>query len=59
MSMTDPPPYPETNDDTGAEPERGPAAGTPRWMSVLGIAIVVLVVLMLFALHLSGGVGPR
>jgi hypothetical protein len=52
------PRYPDTEDDTGAEPDRRSAAGAPRWIRVLGIVIAILVVLTLVALHLSGAIGP-
>jgi hypothetical protein len=55
--MTDPSPYPDTDDDTGAEPDRGSAAGTPRWLSALGIVVVILAVLLFVVLHLTGTVG--
>jgi hypothetical protein len=56
-SKTDPTPYPDADDDRGVGSDRGSAAGTPRWMSVLGIVVVVLVVLVFFVLHLTGTVG--
>ena len=51
--MTDPPPYPDTGDDTGVRPVRGspPYPGTPRWVwvfGVIGIVVVLLVVIILF-----------
>jgi hypothetical protein len=50
-------PDPDT-DDTGLGPERGSAAGPPRWITVLGVVVIVLVVLTLVVLHLTGAVGP-
>lgn len=41
--MADPPPYPDTGDKTG----------TPRWVKVFGIIIIVLV-LLFGVLHLTG-----
>jgi hypothetical protein len=49
--MADPPPYPETGDDTGP--------GAPRWVKVLGIIAVVLV-LAFVIVHLTvGGLGDH
>ncbi len=56
--MTDPPRYPDTGDDRGAEPGRGPTTATPRWISVVGIIFVILLVLLFVLLHLTGTVGP-
>jgi len=56
--MADPPPYPDTGDDTGAGPDRGPTTGAPRWVSVVGIIVAVAVLLLVVVLHLSGSVGP-
>jgi hypothetical protein len=53
--MADPPPYPDTGDDTG---ERGSATGTPRWVFVLGIIIAIALVLLFVVLHLTGTLGP-
>lgn len=50
--------YPDTGDETGAGPDSGSAAGTPRWIKVVGIVIAVLVVLMFVVMHLTGAVGP-
>jgi hypothetical protein len=38
--------------------DRGSSDGPPRWVTVLGIAVAVVVVLVFVALHLSGAVGP-
>jgi hypothetical protein len=56
--MADPPPYPDTGDDTEAEPDRGSATGTPRWVSVFGIIIAIVLVLLFVVLHLTGTLGP-
>ena len=56
--MAHPPPYPDRGDDTGAGPNRGPTAGTPRWVSVVGIIIAIGLVLLLVVLHLTGSIGP-
>jgi hypothetical protein len=39
----------------GLDPESAPR--TPRWITVLGIAIAVLILLMFVVLHLTGAVG--
>ncbi len=55
--MANPPPYPDTGDDTSAEPDGGPAAGKSRrayvyWIIGIGLVLLVLV------LHLTGALGP-
>ena len=56
--MADPPPYPDSNGDTGDDtrvrPDRGSTTGTPRWVKVFGIIALVLVLLFVI-LHLTGG----
>lgn len=54
--MPDPPPYPETDEDTGVRPDR--TTGTPRWVSVAVIGAVVLVVAVMVVLHITGTIGP-
>jgi hypothetical protein len=49
---------PDARDTGGPGPERRSADGPPRWITVLGVAVAVLVVLMFVFLHLSGAVGP-
>jgi hypothetical protein len=56
--MADQPPYPDTGDDTGGEPDRESPAGTPRWVAVVGIVIAIGLLLLFVVLHLTGGVGP-
>lgn len=53
--MTDPPPYPDTSDETGARSGHGSATSTPRWVRVVGIVVFVLFVVFLVAQHLVGG----
>ena len=48
----------DTDDETGVGPGRGAAAGTPRWVAVLGIVIAVGLVLVFVVLHLTGVLGP-
>jgi len=55
--LADPPPDPDT-DDGGAGHNRRPAPGTPRWVTVVGIAVLVLVLLFVI-LHVTGLVGPH
>jgi hypothetical protein len=56
-SVTGPPRYPDA-EDTGVERDSRSGGGAPRWITVLGIVIAVLVVLTLIVLHLTGAVGP-
>ena len=56
--MAAPPPYLDTGDDTGARPDRGSTTGTPRWVSMVGVAVAVGLVLLLVVLHLTGSIGP-
>jgi hypothetical protein len=55
--MADPPPYPDTGDDTGVGPERGSTTSTPLWVKVSG-AIALVLVLLFVVLMLTGGHGP-
>jgi hypothetical protein len=59
--------------DRSAEPDRGPAGaypGTPRWVKLLGIAVLVVVLLVIIVMvavggqhgpgrHLPGGAGGQ
>ncbi|MBA2527829.1 MAG: hypothetical protein H0V18_18915 [Pyrinomonadaceae bacterium] len=49
--MADPPPYLESNDDTGDD-----TGSTPRWVYVFGVIVIVLV--LLFVILLITGHGP-
>lgn len=59
-------PAPETEHDTGVGPDAGvgvgpdggSSAGTPRWLSALGIVIAILLAVGFVFLHLSGAIGP-
>jgi len=55
--MADPPPYPDTGDDTGgdtgARPDRGSTTHAPRWVKLSGIVVVGLVLLFVI-LHITG-----
>jgi len=48
--MADPPPYPDSNSDTGDDtrvrPDRGSPPSIPRWVKVFGIIVIVLVLLV-------------
>jgi hypothetical protein len=57
--MTDRRPYPDdTDDDTGVGHDRGSTTSRPRWLSVLGIVIAILLLLLIVGLHLTGILGP-
>jgi hypothetical protein len=63
--MADPPPYPgskgDTGDDTGVGTDRESTTGTPRWVWVVGIIIIVASLVMLARMLiiplLMGGMG--
>ena len=46
------------DDDTKSGRERASVGGPPRWVVVLGIAVAVGAVLLVFVLHLTGVLGP-
>jgi hypothetical protein len=52
--MADPPPYPDSDSDTGVGPDRGSTTGTPRWVKVFGIIFLIVVLLFFFELFTSG-----
>lgn len=56
--MVHPPPYPDAGDDADVGTDREPTAGVPRWAAVAGIAIAIILLLLIVALHLSGVIGP-
>jgi hypothetical protein len=62
VHMGDPPPYPdsegETGDETGVGPDRESKPGMPRWVKVSGIIVGVLVVLVV-VLALTGVLGGK
>lgn len=51
--MADPPPYP----DTGVGPDRGSTPGTPRWVTVSGMIVIVLALLVGGLMLVGGGLG--
>ena len=55
--MTDRPPYPDTSDDIGVGSDRESATGTPLWVKVFGI-IVLILLLVFVILLLAGGHDP-
>ena len=42
-----------TDPSTGPTPPAGPSTGTPRWVTVLGV-LVLLLVLLVVVLHATG-----
>ncbi len=56
--MADPPPYPDTGDETGVGGACGSTTGTPRWAKVFGIIALILVLLFVISLLTGGGHGP-
>ena len=56
--MADPPPDPDTGDDTGVGPDREAITSTPRWVKVSGIIALVLVLLFVVIMLTVGGHGP-
>lgn len=44
---------------THGGPDRGSTTGTPLWVKVLGIIVIVLVLLFVVLLLTPGGHGPR
>jgi len=56
--MTDPPFYPPTRDEAGAEPGGEPAASRQRWRVIMFWIIGIALVLLLIVLHLTGAFAP-
>lgn len=56
------PPYPETEENIGAEEERGAPTGKRGWMptlvGILVIAVAIALIGLMVFLHLNGTVGP-
>jgi hypothetical protein len=57
--MADPPSYPDTRGDTGAEPAARPGAGRPRRTVIVVWGIVIALLLVLLILHLTGTLGAN
>jgi hypothetical protein len=55
--MADPNPPSDTGNDTPAAPGPTSTNGTPRWMKMVGIGVIVLVVLVVILLLTGGGLG--
>lgn len=55
--MADLPPYADSDGDDRRGADRGSTPGTPRWVAVFGITVLVLVLLILFVLLAGGGPG--
>jgi hypothetical protein len=56
--MANSPRNPDTDDDTGVEPDRGATTGSSRWQKVVGIiGLVVLLVLGIRMFVVGGGHG--
>jgi hypothetical protein len=49
--MVDPP----RHADTGAEPDREPTSGVPRWVRVGAITLIIVVLLVVVVMLMSGG----
>jgi len=56
--MGDPPPYPDTDDDTGVGAGRAPTTGMPRWVKVFLIIAIVLVLALVISRLLGIQHGP-
>jgi hypothetical protein len=56
--MAELPSHPDTDNDAGQRPAGGPASGTPRWLTVVGIIVAIVVVALVAVLHLTGVIGP-
>jgi hypothetical protein len=55
--MADLPSHPDT-DDGGMGPDPDASTGTPRWKSVVGIILAIVVVVLVGVLHLTGVLSP-
>lgn len=57
--MTDLPSRSTADDETDLGPDRGAATGTPRWMKVVGISVIVLIVLVVILVLAGDGLGSH
>jgi hypothetical protein len=48
----------KSKEDAGMGSSSRPGAGTPRWVKVFGIILVILVLLFIVTLLIGGGHGP-
>ena len=55
--MADSPRYPDTGDDTGADPDRE-WTGLPRWVWLVGVIAVLVVLLVVIVILVGGGHTP-
>jgi hypothetical protein len=56
--LSDSLPYTGSDDEGGAGPERGATTGTPPWGTILGVTLVIGLLVLIVALHLTGVMGP-
>jgi hypothetical protein len=56
--MADQQPCRDTGEDTGVDPDRESATGTPLWVKVFGIIVLLVVAVLILILLLVGGHGP-
>jgi hypothetical protein len=56
--MTDPPRYPDTGEDSGAESDQEATTAMSRWTKVL-IVVFGLLIMLVLILHLATGGGPQ
>lgn len=60
--MADTPPPADTENEIDNGPAPASTSGTPRWLKVIGIGVILLVVLVVILLLIGGslgGHGPR
>ena len=57
MNMTDQPPFPDSTEDSGMEPDRGSPPDTPRWVWVFGISALAAILLVVIVVLAGGGPG--
>jgi hypothetical protein len=55
--MTERPSHSEPGEEERMRVDLGPAPSPPRWMTVAGTVVVILVILAFVVLHLSGVMG--
>jgi len=51
----DPPAYPDTGEDVGAGPDRGPSTGIQSWAVKVFLILALLALILIVVLHLMGG----
>jgi hypothetical protein len=56
--MANPPSHPATDDHSAGPGHGGPATSRPRWVTVAGIVIAILLVVLFIVLHVTGTLGP-